>query len=251
MRRAICPGTPSGPRSPLDHRVVASRQTIELVFENRVPPPNTARSSDHLQGLMAAAEGRSSPGGGPLGDEGPWGATLRARGSRSQQGRTGPGAARRRGPLPFGELPGKPSGKLFGKPPARVRAEGRGPASRWRWCACAMRGYARRRSPGTAARGADGRDHGGSSPVRVPDTPVRRAHAPAPSPTARPIGRHSQVCLSDSLARDPSGRCTSGRKRSSGRHGSTPPAAPSGQPAFRRRSAPATPLAGPRSRARR
>lgn len=89
-------------RSLLDHHVVASRQTIELIFENRVPPPNTARSSDRLQGLTAVAEGRPSPGGGPLGDEGPWGSTSRARGSRSKRGRTGPGAARRRGLL----LPG-------------------------------------------------------------------------------------------------------------------------------------------------
>ncbi len=70
-----------------------------------VPARNTARSSDPAQGLTAVAEGRSSSGGGPLGENGPRGKTLRARGSGSAQGRSGPGAARRRGPCPVQDVP--------------------------------------------------------------------------------------------------------------------------------------------------
>lgn len=75
------------------------RHVIEWGFENGLSGRNTPRSSDHPRGLTAAAAGRSSAGGGPLGENGPRGMTLRARGSGSAQGRTGPGALRRRGPL--------------------------------------------------------------------------------------------------------------------------------------------------------
>ncbi len=54
-------------------------------------------------------------------------------------------------------------------------------------------------------------------PACRPDMPVRRAHSLLPSPNARPAGRHSQVSLRDSLARDPPGRCNSGRKTENGR----------------------------------
>ncbi len=69
---------------------------IEPVFEIRPGGVNTPRSSDRTRGLIGAAEGRSSAGGGPLGDIGPRGLTLRARGSGSALGRMGPGAQRRR-----------------------------------------------------------------------------------------------------------------------------------------------------------
>lgn len=59
-----------------------------------MPPPGgyTPLSSDPLPGLPSVAGGRSSAGGGPLGETGPAGVILGARGSGSRQGRAGPGA---------------------------------------------------------------------------------------------------------------------------------------------------------------
>lgn len=70
----------------------------------------------------------------------------------------------------------------------------------------------RRSRPRSHVYGPGIRGRGSLHPVRRPDLPVRRAHSLLPSPTARPDGRHSQVSLRHSLARDPSGRCDSGRK---------------------------------------
>ncbi len=67
------------------------------MFENVLSPLDTPRSSDTGQGLVPIAVGRSSAGGGPLGDRGLRDLTLRARGSRSAQGRNGPGVFERRG----------------------------------------------------------------------------------------------------------------------------------------------------------
>lgn len=100
---------------------VEPRQTIELAFENALLPRNTPRSSDRAQGLTPAAEGRSSTGGGPLGEIGPTGTTLRARGSRSELGRTGPGASGRRGPLSSGPL----------RAPGRAASGVRHPSDAW------------------------------------------------------------------------------------------------------------------------
>lgn len=163
----------------LDHRLITarsppgrSRQTIELVFENWLLPRNTARSSDRPQGLTAVAEGRPSPGGGPLGDEGPWGSTSRARGSRSKQGRTGPGAARRRGPL------------LPGKPPTAIRIGSRRLPRRFRFQGrrCAIHGHRRtihgrpgpRRPPfGTRAGPAGPASTTGACTCSLPDRAAR------------------------------------------------------------------------------
>lgn len=93
---------------------------IEYTFEDAAPGANTPHSSDLPQGLPAVAEGRSSTGGGPLGDNGPRGMTLGARGSGSAQGRTGPGAEWRRGP-PHVHGTSRPApSPATGDPPSRA-----------------------------------------------------------------------------------------------------------------------------------
>lgn len=106
---------------------------------------------------MTAAQGRPSPGSGPLGDRGPRGLTSRARGSRSAQGRTGPGTFGRRGRPLFRNGCGRARG---GSPASRGGRPGRcgGPSGR---------GGGRRLWPPRGSRGrSDGRARRGERTAR-------------------------------------------------------------------------------------
>ncbi len=143
-------------------------QTIELLFENRWSTPHTPRSSDAVPGLAADDTGRCSAGSGPLGENRPAGTTSGARGSRSDQGRTDPGAFGRRGLSASatvrgrcGAARGSGAHAVGGARAGRAGNRGRG------WF------------PGQGRARTRGRHVG-------PHRPVRRAHYLLPSRTARP-----------------------------------------------------------------
>lgn len=126
---------------------------------------------------MPTGLGRSSSGGGPLGDRGPRELTLRARGSGSAQGRNGPGAFGRRGRPLSGHPARHPRQRWQAAARTAPHLPGSGHCSGHPW-GCSSGHREARRAPCGARVGTTGA-------------------FPAPSPTVPAgAGRHPQVlCL--------------------------------------------------------